>query len=293
MTENTETKKQDSYTFPWLVFKLMNCPFAVNCETITSITILPENITRIPHMPDYMRGILNMRGSITPLLDMRSLFGMVSLKKECDDFSTMIEAQIEDHRKWVAELERCIETKEDFTFTTDPHKCDFGVWYDSYKAPNNVIGNHLKKIDSPHKKLHAIGSGVKKVMQESESSMREKQISKLLTAMNREIVPELIDLLEDTPTVFKESFREMIVVLEYPDLKIGILVDEVLSVDQLTYLSKDSETKSAYDSKYVKGVGKSAKMEEMILLIDEETLGKTFKASELETIQNYVDKNES
>ena len=32
-------------------------------------------ITRLPHQPEYMRGVLNLRGVIVPIIDLRCRFG--------------------------------------------------------------------------------------------------------------------------------------------------------------------------------------------------------------------------
>jgi purine-binding chemotaxis protein CheW len=35
-----------------------------------------ENVTRIPNSPEYVKGVLNLRGSIVPIFDMRQRLGM-------------------------------------------------------------------------------------------------------------------------------------------------------------------------------------------------------------------------
>jgi purine-binding chemotaxis protein CheW len=35
-----------------------------------------SDTTRLPHQPSYMRGVLNLRGSIVPVQDLRNRFGM-------------------------------------------------------------------------------------------------------------------------------------------------------------------------------------------------------------------------
>lgn len=34
------------------------------------------NVTRIPRMPDYVKGVLNLRGSVVPVIDLRLRFGL-------------------------------------------------------------------------------------------------------------------------------------------------------------------------------------------------------------------------
>ena len=37
-----------------------------------------ESATEIPNMPDYIRGVINLRGTIVPIVDLRRRFAMVS-----------------------------------------------------------------------------------------------------------------------------------------------------------------------------------------------------------------------
>ncbi|MDH5409515.1 MAG: chemotaxis protein CheW [Gammaproteobacteria bacterium] len=35
-----------------------------------------DNVTKIPNTPDYIRGVINLRGTIVPIIDMRLRFGL-------------------------------------------------------------------------------------------------------------------------------------------------------------------------------------------------------------------------
>lgn len=52
----------------YLTFKLGKEVFAINVGNVINILELVE-ITRVPKMPDYMAGIINLRGEVLPLLD--------------------------------------------------------------------------------------------------------------------------------------------------------------------------------------------------------------------------------
>jgi purine-binding chemotaxis protein CheW len=68
MAENT---KQNSY----LTFKLENETFAANVSKVLNILELSK-ITKVPKAPEYMKGVINLRGSVLPLIDTRIKFGM-------------------------------------------------------------------------------------------------------------------------------------------------------------------------------------------------------------------------
>lgn len=58
----------------YVTFKIGNELFAADVFLIREILEVPE-ITKIPGMPEYMNGIINIRGNVVPVLDLRMKFG--------------------------------------------------------------------------------------------------------------------------------------------------------------------------------------------------------------------------
>ena len=73
MEENTSNVIDNVSTF--LSFSLGNELFAVNVSKVLTILEL-RPITKVPNSPEYMRGVINLRGNILPVIDMRIKFGM-------------------------------------------------------------------------------------------------------------------------------------------------------------------------------------------------------------------------
>ena len=65
----------DKTSHQFLSFALGDEVFAVNVQQVKEILDV-INITRVPQMPDYMLGVINLRGSVVPVIDLRSKFGM-------------------------------------------------------------------------------------------------------------------------------------------------------------------------------------------------------------------------
>ena len=58
-----------------MVFVINNQKYALSSKYITEIIeILP--ITKVPFLPEYMKGIINLRSTIIPVMDARMRFGM-------------------------------------------------------------------------------------------------------------------------------------------------------------------------------------------------------------------------
>lgn len=47
---------------------------ALNVQEIIELT----SITKVPHLPPYLKGVINLRGTIIPVLDLKQKFGMAT-----------------------------------------------------------------------------------------------------------------------------------------------------------------------------------------------------------------------
>jgi purine-binding chemotaxis protein CheW len=56
-------------------FRLAAEEYAVGIAGVREI-ILPDRITRIPHAPDYIQGLINLRNTVVPVVDLRRRFGL-------------------------------------------------------------------------------------------------------------------------------------------------------------------------------------------------------------------------
>jgi purine-binding chemotaxis protein CheW len=60
---------------PYLSFRLGEEVFGVNVAKVLEILEITK-ITKVPKSPDYMRGVINLRGSVLPVIDTRVKFDM-------------------------------------------------------------------------------------------------------------------------------------------------------------------------------------------------------------------------
>jgi purine-binding chemotaxis protein CheW len=61
----------------YLTFILGNESYAIPVLKVREIIRL-TSITTVPHMPDYIRGVINLRGKIIPVMDLRLRFGFAT-----------------------------------------------------------------------------------------------------------------------------------------------------------------------------------------------------------------------
>jgi purine-binding chemotaxis protein CheW len=94
MSTATTAAKQDFEELLQLVgFKLENEEYGVDILRVKEI-IKMIKLTPIPNAPDYIEGVINLRGKIIPVVDIRRKMGMN--KKEIDKNSRIIVVELND-----------------------------------------------------------------------------------------------------------------------------------------------------------------------------------------------------
>jgi purine-binding chemotaxis protein CheW len=62
----------------FVVFRLMEEEYGVPIEAVQEIVRVPDELTRIPKTPEFIEGVVNLRGVVLPVLDQRTRFGLPS-----------------------------------------------------------------------------------------------------------------------------------------------------------------------------------------------------------------------
>ncbi len=71
-----EKKEKQEETTQLVLFKLGAEEFGVNILQVKEIEKLDQGITRVPRAPHFVEGIINLRGDIIPIVDLRKRFGL-------------------------------------------------------------------------------------------------------------------------------------------------------------------------------------------------------------------------
>ena len=90
-------------TKQYLTFQLGEEVFAVDVSHVREILEF-TTVTKVPRTPDYMRGVINLRGSVVPVLDMRLKFGLSRTEKTVDTCIIVVEVFFEDESTIIGAL---------------------------------------------------------------------------------------------------------------------------------------------------------------------------------------------
>ncbi len=85
--------RRDNPIIQLVGFRLDNEYYAIAITKIQEI-ILMKPITRIPQVPDFIEGLINLRGSVIPIVNLRKRFGLPP--REVDDETRTIVVNIQD-----------------------------------------------------------------------------------------------------------------------------------------------------------------------------------------------------
>ena len=81
-------------TRQYLSFKLNEEEFALDISKVREVLDFTK-ITRVPQTPEFMRGVINLRGSVVPVVDLNKKFGIKNTEKTVNTRIIIGEVSIE------------------------------------------------------------------------------------------------------------------------------------------------------------------------------------------------------
>ncbi|AAR34014.1 chemotaxis protein CheW [Geobacter sulfurreducens] len=79
-------------TRQYLTFTLAGEVFAVDVAKVREI-LEWSSITKVPQTPEFMRGVINLRGSVVPVIDLRQKFGMPETERSINTCIIVVEVE--------------------------------------------------------------------------------------------------------------------------------------------------------------------------------------------------------
>jgi len=103
----------------YLTFKLGEEVFAMDVSHVREILEF-NSVTKVPKTPDFMRGVINLRGSVVPVLDMRLKFGMSMTEKTVNTCIVVLEVSLEGEKIVIGALVDSVQE----VFELDPEQIE-------------------------------------------------------------------------------------------------------------------------------------------------------------------------
>jgi purine-binding chemotaxis protein CheW len=100
-TEITETRQ-------YLTFKLGDEIFATDVAKVREVLDF-TTITKIPRTPDFMSGVINLRGNVVPVVDLRLCFEMSKTEKTVNTCVVVVEMLLDGEATVIGALADSVE----------------------------------------------------------------------------------------------------------------------------------------------------------------------------------------
>lgn len=79
----------------YLTFKLGNEIFALDIAKVREVLDF-TTVTKVPRTPAFMRGVINLRGNVVPVVDLRLKFGMITTEQSVNTCIIIVEVTVDD-----------------------------------------------------------------------------------------------------------------------------------------------------------------------------------------------------
>ena len=227
----------------YLSFSIQSTTYAVPVKYISE-SIQCSHITRIPRMPKFVLGVMNLRGKIVPVMDTRIRMGMQSKNEERESFVSELKQREREHIHWLETLENEVVASKNISVQRDPSLCNFGKWYKPFmeklereSARNNNVDNALMSVlrsfEEPHKSIHNIANkadaliakGLKDEAVQLIKNTRDTELAKM-----KSLFQNLYNVVEG------QEKRDIVVIIQMEDDLFGITVDAIdstLDIDEI------------------------------------------------------------
>ncbi len=85
---------ETAVTTQYLTFKLGEEVYAVDISKVREVLDF-TTVTKVPRTPDFMRGVINLRGSVVPVVDLRLKFGMQGTENTVNTCIIIMEVRVD------------------------------------------------------------------------------------------------------------------------------------------------------------------------------------------------------
>ena len=103
----------------YLTFKLDEEVFALGIDKVREVLDY-TSVTKVPQVPDFMRGVINLRGSVVPVVDMRLKFGMAKTEKTVNTCIIIVEINLDGETTILGALADSVQEVLDL----EPHQIE-------------------------------------------------------------------------------------------------------------------------------------------------------------------------
>jgi purine-binding chemotaxis protein CheW len=245
-------------------FKIADEEYAFNISKVREILKVKE-VTEVPNVPDYVKGLFTIRNQLMPVLDLRGLLGISSLIAERQE---MIDRGVEEHQTWMENVRNALKSGM-HSAVSDFRKAAFGKWLESYNTSSIEIEAALKRLKRVRKDF---SDAATRAFEARAVSRKENQVDLEEIESHSRVMLDVLGEFRNAIEAYT-SEDQRIMVVDADEMSIGYLVD---CVDEVIRIPKSiiDETPLLASSarRELRGVAKLNEGERLIMIMDESAL---------------------
>jgi chemotaxis signal transduction protein len=270
-----KSKNVDAEVQKVVTFRIAKEEFAFHMEHVREI-LRVQTPNQVPDVPDYVLGVLTVRGQILPVIDLRRLLQQRSL---ADEFADNCRPLREEYERWIVQIEKAFaggsQSKVDTSVTEQLRK-----WLAETNSSSQLLMEALAKARGLNEKvIKQLQLRAKHEEQGDRDAARTCEEDALSVA--RETVAALRHFEEQIAKNIQEDQR--IIVVDADGFVLGLVVDhvhEVLNVP--TNLVEPPPRITSNGGMELSGVAKLDDGARLIMLLD---VGSLMKDQKLRDVQ--------
>ncbi|MCA9517669.1 MAG: chemotaxis protein CheW [Myxococcales bacterium] len=213
-----------------VVFTAANQRCAIAHDKVEQMVTLPP-VVPVPHTHPAVAGIINLRGAVIGLLDLRAVFGRPSVADEIQGLLMELDDYEREHQDMVAQLSWALESKSALPRLPEPHECGYGRRYADGAQGNQHVQSVISRIDGPHKALHALRGDLERLVRAGD---RERAARRLADAQAGDLA-RMGQLFNELRETYRTGRRDIALVVRLDGMSpMAVQVDSVETVDTLT-----------------------------------------------------------
>ena len=251
----------------YLVFTVNQGRYGVPHFDVVSVMDIPS-FTAVPHLPEDVRGVIAFRNGNIPLFDLRVCFGTKARLSETDDLVKTMELRKQDHINWLNKLKDEVLHDKPISVQTDPHKCAFGKWYDTFQSDNLNLNAYMRRFDEPHKAIHRVAVDAEKLI----SSSQVQSAHDLINRTEEGLLVRLLELFDGIADQVRKYLLEYAIILEIGEDMFAIAVDDINFFSRLSHIEHPLPSGVDVGSELVQALGRYHEegntQEKDVLLLD-------------------------
>lgn len=157
-----------------ITFDVSDTQYATPVAAVRYIEQDKRKTTRIEVNDKLGAEVTTYQGKPVPIYDFADLMGCEAEYKANVKLLKTLKDREKDHIDWMDALEYSIRNGAAFTLPRDATQCEFGKWYASYDADDELLADILRDFDEPHQRIHSLADSL---LDLCEQDQKEKAIS--------------------------------------------------------------------------------------------------------------------